>query len=308
MTVSKGQLDVLGLGCTAVDELLYVAAYPPADAKARVLERERHCGGLTATALVAAARLGARCAYAGALGDDEHSRFVRESLAREGICVDHVVRRAEARPVRSVILVDERRKTRNIFYDTRDAMGADPKRPAGKWIQSSRVLLVDRYGVPGMIRAARLARAAGVAVVGDFENRDWPRFEELFALPDHLIVSAGFACQLTRARTPAEAAIRLWTRGRSAVVVTCGAEGCWFWNARLVEPAHFPAYRVTATDTTGCGDVFHGAYAAALARGLALEERIRVASATAALKATQRGGQSGIPTWSEVQAWLAKHG
>ncbi|MBN2129460.1 MAG: hypothetical protein JW741_08180, partial [Sedimentisphaerales bacterium] len=65
--------DVLGLGYTAVDDLLYVESYPPADNKARVRHRERHCGGLTATALVAAARLGARCMYAGVLGNDELS-------------------------------------------------------------------------------------------------------------------------------------------------------------------------------------------------------------------------------------------
>src|SRR4026207_1746065 len=54
------EFDVLGLGCTAVDELLFVDAYPPADGKMRVQRRERHCGGLTATALVAASRLGGK--------------------------------------------------------------------------------------------------------------------------------------------------------------------------------------------------------------------------------------------------------
>src|SRR5262249_47191307 len=78
-------LDVLGLGCVAGDDLLYVAAYPPADAKVQVRRRERQCGGLTGTALVAAARLGSRCAYAGVLGEDEDSRFVVDCLRREGI-------------------------------------------------------------------------------------------------------------------------------------------------------------------------------------------------------------------------------
>lgn len=53
------QWDVLGLGCAAVDDLLYVASFPVPDSKTRVLRAERQCGGLTATALVAAARLGA---------------------------------------------------------------------------------------------------------------------------------------------------------------------------------------------------------------------------------------------------------
>src|SRR5438067_10401824 len=101
--------DVLGLGCVAVDDLLYVPAYPPPDAKVRVRRRERQCGGLTATALVAAARLGARCAYAGVLGDDEFSHFVLDTFRREDIDVRHVVGHAAARPIHSTIVVDESR-------------------------------------------------------------------------------------------------------------------------------------------------------------------------------------------------------
>jgi sulfofructose kinase len=300
----KFAFDILGLGCTAVDEILYVEAYPSADAKARVLDRERHCGGLTATALVAGARLGARCAYAGVLGHDEPSRFVLASLKREGVNVRHVARRAGAGPVRSVIIVDERRHTRNIFFDTREAVGADSTSPMKQLIQSSRVLLVDRFGLPGMIRAARIARATGLPVVGDFETSGEPRFAELLGLVDHLILSANFARKLTRAAKPAQAALKLWTEHRSAVVVTCGAEGCWALHAADRTPRHFPAFQVKATDTTGCGDVFHGTYAAALAQGVEFDERIRVASAAAALKATRRGGQAGIPKRKAVEKFL----
>ncbi len=302
----KIRFDVLGLGCTAVDDLLYVAAYPPADTKQPVLRREKQCGGLTATALVAAARLGAHCAYAGTLGDDEDSRFVVDCLQLEEIDVRHLVHQSAAKPCRSFIVVDETRQTRNIFYDTQDTIGAHPRRPARSVLQSTRVLLVDRFGVPGMIRAARVARAAGIAVVADFENCDWLGFKQLFALPDHLILAEEFACKLTRTRTPAAAVSKLWSPSRQTVVVTCGVRGCWFRDEHQPKAVHQPAFGVKAVDTTGCGDVFHGAYAAALALGLPLVERIRIASAAAALKATRRGGQAGIPKWREVQQFLTK--
>ena len=60
-------------------------------------------------------------------------------------------------------------------------------------------------------------------------------------------------------------------------------------------------------DTTGCGDVFHGAYAAALSEGLDLAARIRLASATAALSATHSGGQAGIPARDTVEAFLKEN-
>ncbi len=301
----KKRCDILGLGCAAVDDILYVPAYPPADGKVEVRARERHCGGLCATALVAAARLGATCAFAGALGDDDGSRFVLDTFRRERVDTQHAVRRRAAGPVRSVIVVDERRRTRTIFYHLPAALGADAKLPAKKVILETRVLLVDRFGIPGMIRASRIARAAGIPVVADFESFRLRRFGELLALADHLIVSENFARQFTGASTPAAAAEKLWRKDRAVVVITCGARGCWFLDASTARPQRLPAYRVQAVDTTGCGDVFHGAYAAALARGMPLVERLRLASATAALKATQRGGQTGIPRWRQVRAFLA---
>src|SRR2546421_848499 len=76
--------DVLGLGCTAVDDLLYVANYPAPDTKVEVRKRERRCGGQAAIALVAAAPLCGRCAFARVLGDDDESRVVVASLREEG--------------------------------------------------------------------------------------------------------------------------------------------------------------------------------------------------------------------------------
>ena len=296
--------DVLGLGCTAVDDILYVPEYPAADGKVEVRSRERHCGGLTATALVAAARLGANCAFAGTLGHDAESQFVLETFTREGIDTRHTIRRKDAGPVRSIIIVDETRRTRNIFYDTKHVRGADPRLPAKEVILNARVLLVDRFGIPGMIRAARLARSGGIPVVADFESSHLPRFGELLELADHLIVSEGFARRLTGTRSVAAALRKLWNERRSVVVATGGESGCWFIDKAHRSPQHFPAFPVRAVDTTGCGDVFHGAYAAALARGLPLAERLRIASAAAALKATRHGGQAGIPTARALRQFL----
>ena len=303
-TSQKPTIDVLGLGCAAVDDILYVSAYPPADGKAEVRSREQHCGGLCATALVAASRLGAKCAYAGTLGDDAGSRLVLDTLRREGVDTRRVVRRDGAGPVRSVVIADEGKHTRTIFHDTRHAHGADPELPTRKLILSTRVLLVDRFGVPGMIRAAKIAREAGIPVVADFESSHVTGFSELMALADHLILSEEFACGLTGAMSPSAAASALWRADRSAVVITWGEAGCWVLDAPAAPARHLHAFKVKAVDTTGCGDVFHGAYAAALARGLALDERLRFASAAAALKATQRGGQAGIPKLAAVNKLL----
>jgi sulfofructose kinase len=297
--------DVLGIGCAAVDDLLYVGSYPPPDAKMPILRRERQCGGLTATALVAASRLGSKCAYGGTLGDDELSRFVLDRLQQESVDTMHAVRRPGARPFHSTIIVDEARHTRNIFFEADGVIGADPEAPPAEVICSARVLFVDHVGVGGMIRGADIAREAGIPVVADLERDESPHFAELLARVDHLIVSRDFAAKITGEADPVAVTAALWPAGRGVVVVTFGADGCWYYAGPAGgPPRHQPAFPVKVADTTGCGDVFHGAYASALARGVELPERVRFAAAAAALKATRSGGQAGIPTRPAVEAFL----
>ena len=298
--------DVLGLGYTAVDELLYFDGYPQADSKMPVRHRERHCGGLAATALVAAARLGCRCAYAGTLGDDDHSRFVIERFGEEGVDVTHLRRRPDARPVRSTILVDQTRQTRTILFDLNGVVRVDGDWPPEDLIRAAKVLLVDNSGVEGMIRAAQIARDAAIPVVADFESADDPLFPQLLALADHLILSRDFALKLSGEHDPALAVHALWTSDCRAVVATCGKDGSWYASGEQPAiPFHQPALAVEAVDTTGCGDVFHGAYAAALVHGQTVPDAVRFATVAAGLKATRCGGQAGIPTRAAVEACMA---
>lgn len=295
--------DLLGLGCAAVDDVLYVAAFPAADGKARVQRSLRRCGGLTFAALVAATRLGARCAYAGCLGKDSLSEYIARALETEGISLAHAPRLAEARVVHSVIVVGQQNATRAILFEANGLLGAHDSLPANEVIKGARVLFIDQYGMRGNLRAAQVARAAGVPVVADFEDSNVPWFQETLALVDHLILSEDFALPLCGAGTAAEAALKLWRPDRAAVIVTCGAAGCWsISNESSGSARHHPAFDVKPTDTTGCGDVFHGVYAARLARGDGLEQRIRYASAAAALRAVHTES----PTLAEVQQFLAK--
>lgn len=294
--------DILGLGCAAVDDLLYVPSFPAADDKVQVESSARRCGGLTGVALVTAARQGARCVYAGCLGTDELSRYVADDFARQGISTAAAPRLPEAGVVRSVIVVGRDTGSRNVFFQLGGRFGAHDTLPSAEVIRSARVLFIDHYGMRGNLRAARLARAHGVAVVADFEDASVALFKEVLSLVDHLILSKAFALSITGQPDAARAARALWRPGRAAVIVTCGADGCWGVSAGGKPAAcHYRAFAIKAVDTTGCGDVFHGAYAARLARGEPLEQRIRFAAAAAALKAM---GQE-IPRLAEVESFLA---
>jgi sugar/nucleoside kinase (ribokinase family) len=297
--------DVLGFGAVAVDDLLYVDQYPAPDSKVPVVEERRAGGGLAGTALVAAARLGARAAYCGVLGDDELSQFTIQELEREGVNCTPVLRHEGARPIHSRIIVERSTAQRSILFSM---AGVTPRRPeemSEELIASCRVLFVDHTVIEGGLRAIELAHVHGIPVVGDIERDAGPRLPELMRQIDHLIVGVQFARRATGAADPPAMVRVLSSAGRACAVVTLGDHGCYYAE-RGGEVQHFPAFKVQVVDTTGCGDVFHGAYAACIARGEEVRTAIRVATAAAGIKATRPGGRAGIPDRAAVERFLSR--
>jgi ribokinase len=287
--------DVLGLGAVAVDDLVYVAHYPPPDSKAPIQALRRDGGGLAGTALVAAARLGAQAAYWGILGDDDLSRYTITEFEREGVDCSSVIHRPGCEPIHSIILVDQSTGQRTILFSFANVAVPQPEDVSAEVIARCRVLFVDDTIVDAALRATEIAHRHGIPVVADIERANHPRLPELLAQVDHLILGVHAGAQLTGAQEPAAIMRALARPEQACCAVTAGDQGCWY--AEHGGPTqHFPAFKVQAVDTTGCGDVFHGAYAAALARQESVGQAIRMAAAAAALKATQPGGRTGIPT------------
>ena len=297
--------DVLGLGAVSVDDLVYVDQYPQPGTKMPVQERRREGGGLTGTALVAAARLGVRSAYYGILGEDELSRFTLLELEREGVDCSQILYRAEARPIHSTVIVERSGGQRTILYWNARVVEPEPEEIADDMIAGCQVLLVDHTMARAGLQAARLAHAHRVPVVGDVEKEPEPRVLDLMGQIDHLIVSMRFAGRVTGKREPEDMVRALSGPERACCVVTDGERGCWYLREHGGGVHHLPALKVQAVDTTGCGDVFHGAYAACLAQGESVHLALEVATVAAGLKATRAGGRSGIPDRATIDRVLA---
>jgi sulfofructose kinase len=98
----------------------------------------------------------------------------------------------------------------------------------------------------------------------------------------------------------------LWHPGAAACVVTAGDAGCWYMAEETHGiVVHHPARRVPVVDTNGCGDVFHGAYAASIAMDESVGRAVAVATVAASEKAMRRGGRQGIPDRDTVDRLLA---
>jgi sulfofructose kinase len=295
--------DLLGCGAVAVDDLLYVDRFPEPDSKVPIRSEQRQGGGLTATALVAAARQGASTAFLAVLDDDELSRFSVQELEREGVDCSPILYREGARPYHSRVVVDLGSGVRTIIYSAEGVTFPGPDDFPEELVGACRVLFLDQCGAAAVPRATDFARVRGIPVVSDIESISNQATEALLERADHLIIGVALGREVAGRDDPAAIVVALAHPGRACCAVTAGARGCWYAE-RGGPVRHFPAFDVRVVDTTGCGDVFHGAYAASIARGEGVDRAIRVATATAGLKATQPGGRSGIPDRADVERFL----
>jgi sulfofructose kinase len=303
--VAATKWDILGIGIVTVDDLFYVDHYPVPDTKVPAEDEQRQGGGLTATAMVAASRLGSKAAFLAALGDDELSEFTIRELEQQGVDCSAIIRRPEARPYHSIVIVDKTTGERTIIFTGKGVIPTTPQDVTPKLVLNARLLFLDHGFPAAAIRAADIAHSLGVPVVADVEKAEDPLVEQLIDKTDHLIVSYELANNITGKSDP-EAMVSAMARTQKAcVAITRGDLGCWYSESG--GPVHhMPAFKVTVVDTTGCGDVFHGAYAAAISRKSSVKDAIRLASAAAALKATQPGGRAGIPDMATVQQFLGQ--
>lgn len=296
------KFDVIGVGLSAVDYLGIVDEYPPpADKKVLMKQFTRQGGGPAATALVALSRLGAKTAFVGKMGDDESGNLMKSQLEAEKVDVSQVVTEAGASSQPAFIVVDQATGSRTIFWSESDVSPLRASEMDREFITSARILHLDALQMEASLTAARWAKEAGMTVVLDGDTMR-PGIDELVRLTDVLIASQNFAAQFTGMADPKEAMQKMRSLGPEIAGITLGADGCILsWKDTILRK---PTYSVEVVDTTGAGDVFHGAFIYGLLENWSLEKTADFANAVAAMKCRKLGGRAGIPTLDEAMAFL----
>jgi ribokinase len=294
--------DVVGLGQCCVDYLALVEQYPDINEKREVNKLTIQGGGPVATAMVTLSRLGASTSFIGKISDDYFGTLIQDSLIEEHVNIDHIVVEKGGRSQVSFIVVEKETGKRTIFWSRPTVTPLNPDEINKDIIRNAGVLHLDELMIEGSLEAARCAKDAGVTVVVDAGTLREGSLE-LIKMADYFITSEDFAKQYYYNNyDPKAAAMELLKLGSRAVVVTLGDKG----SITVSKESYFyqPAFKIKAVDTTGCGDVFHGAFIFGLIQRWDLKETIRFASATAALKCRNIGGRTSIPDLREVEDFL----
>lgn len=295
-------VDVLGVGQNALDRIGRVERHPRKGEKQRLLDSHDRPGGQVATAVLACARLGLRCAYVGRIGDDDAGRAALAPLRAAGVDLAGVRRIPGVASQTAMILVDRNDGDRTILWHrAAELQLARADLPAAT-IEGARALLLDAGDPEAAAWAARVARAAGVAVILDADHYT-PDLDELLMSIDFPLVSRGFADSFSENGSVSGALRRLVQGGARLAAVTLGDRGfVALAGDRWIEE---PAVAVAVRDTTGAGDAFHGGFAWGLLEGFGARQALRAANAVAALNCRAPGAQGGLPARREVEEVLA---
>lgn len=293
---------IFGVGLATLD-YLFLSPLASPGREARLSEYAIEGGGLVGTAVVAAARLGAEAGIRTWVGDDEAGQQVVEGFRREGVDTSQIEVVAGERTGVAFVHVEEGTGERTIYFAGCPRLPAAQATPAEGPLECDAVV-VDAVWPDASLAVARRASTRGIPVVGDFCPEGG--LLELAGVMTALIVPRAGAERLAPGESWENKLRVLAETGARFVAITAGPEGCYFLADG--KACHQPAFSVPVVDTTGAGDVFHGAFAYGLARRWPLAQGVEFASAVAALSCRSLGGRRAIPTYQEATALLQERG
>lgn len=289
--------DVVGMGLNAVDWILHVPRYPRRNEKVRIRHFRRLGGGQVATSVALCARYGLKARYVGRVGDDEIGEFSLQDMRREPMDTELVEVVSNASSQYAIIVVDDEGR-RTIFWDRDEKLEYRASDIRREWIVTGKVLHLDGHDEEAAIRCAKFAREAGMKVCLDIDKVQ-ARTDELLALTDFAIPSEHCALEFTGTSDWRQALRGIGEACPGFAAITRDRDGCAaLWEGRIFE---IPSFPVAAVDSTGAGDVFHGAFIYALLQGWSVGACLRFANAAGALSCTRPGARGGIPDRRDVE-------
>lgn len=296
--------DVVGVGLNATDTLILLNHFPAYAGKVPFEQEMLSPGGQVASAMVACAKLGLRTKYIGAVGDDERGQIQMASLQATGIDIRDVLVRRNCHNQTAYILIDRSTGERTVLWRRAECLRIEPDEIHEAQIACARLLHIDGHDTPAVAKAAGIARRHAIPVTVDVDTM-YPGFDRVLPNVDYLIASSEFPGLWTTEQDPFRALELIQTQYDMRVAaMTLGAHGAL---ARVDGKFFYsPAFVVNCVDTTGAGDVFHGAFCYAVLHDFSMPDALELSNAMAALNCTALGARGGIGTLEDARKLIVR--
>ncbi len=285
-------LDVIGIGQVCADYLGKVRYYPEIEGKVELEEAGIKSGGPTATALLVLALLGLKVALIGKVGDDDLGRILIKDLQKKGIDTSGILIQKYKKTQFSFIPIEKQGGRRTVFWSKGTITPLKSRDIRKELITRARAIHLDELFIEANIEAAKIAKKSGVIISIDAGNYV-EGIKELKGKVDLFIASKDFMEEYTGDHNPTNGIRKLKDFRARVTTVTLGSKGSiTIYDDELIKT---PAYKIEPEDTTGAGDVFHGAFLFGWLKDWSIRKTLDFASAAAAMNCTYLGAQSGIP-------------
>jgi sulfofructose kinase len=289
------EIDVLCVGHASYDLVFSVPHHPDEDEK-MVAEQFLSCGGgPAANAAVQIAKLGLKSAFAGYLGNDLYGDKHYQELVDYGVAVDWLVRGSSPTPISTILVKpDGKRALINYKGETLPL----PENAIDFTTVNPKVVLFDGHESRISVDFVKHLLQRKIPMVLDAGSVH-EGTQALVQIVDYPVCSEKFALQWAGS---IDNALTQLAKLSNYAVITLGERGLVWQHGK--ERGELPAFNVNAVDTTGAGDAFHGAFAAALASGMNWNAVLKYASAAGALCCTKAGARLGLANYQEHQGLL----
>jgi len=292
------RVDVVGVGLNATDTIIRLPRFPQFDSKMELISHDVRAGGQTASGIVACRRWGLTGRYIGKIGEDWAGDFQVRELETDGV-ESHLFRVGGCQSQRAYILVDEDSGERTILWTRDKRLEVRPEELRREWITSASALMVDGHDTAAATQAARWAREAGIPVILDID-RAYPGIQALLEASGYVISTGEFPTRLTGEHDALKALREMQKQFKCCLTgTTLGKLGVVAWDGKRFY--YVPGFVVRAIDTTGAGDIFHGAFLYGMVQGWGVERNLEFSCAAAALACTAVGARDGIAPVAEIE-------
>jgi sugar/nucleoside kinase (ribokinase family) len=294
-------MDIIGIENPVMDFNILVDKMPDNTGFGSMTDYSWQGGGNVGSAMVAAARLGAKCGMVGFVGEDKYGQFCLNDLNRHNIDTSHIIRDRGVNTTLVICFAEISTMKRSFIGKLGTQRQPTEIELDEDYISTTKYIHVGAMHKP-QVQAAVWAKERGIQVVidaGGF-NSDTDAHINLI---DIFIGSEYCYKALFHDSNYEKNCKALQKRGPKIVVFTLGAKGC----VGIGGDKYFtvPAFRnIPVVDTTGAGDVFHGAFIFGLLQGWDTEKTALFSSAVSAIKCTRLGGRAAAPDYNTVQKFL----
>lgn len=297
-------MDIIGIAQPIKDLLLVVEQIPDENSFTTLLDYSSQGGGKVSTALAAAARLGMECAVAGTVGKDAKGQFVREDFIRHGIQVEQLKEREEGKTGYCVCIAEKCSPNRRFLGERPTVKQLMPEELDPDFLKQAKAIHLETPDAVS-VAAAQFAKSQGITVSMDADPYpdETDALMEMESLIDIYIGSEAYFKVRSKGKPFRDTLYEIAQKGCRVAAVTLGDQGLEaVIDGRYIRIPAF--HKLPVADTTGAGDVFHGAFLSAWIKGMEPSRCLEFASAASAIKCASIGGRAGIPDWEMTNYFL----